>query len=367
MSRRSRGRAAESVQDGQIRFAGPVGLDTLPFGDQDAWIGGGSLEEGLDHARLADAGLAGQEDDLAAAAPGDLEACLEPLEHPVPANEIRRAAVSGARYACRLPGRAGGCRTTARRSVVTTGDAGDEPVPASVDGGDEPGRGGPITEDLADLAHAELEDAVAHRGTRPHGLEQGLLGHELAVTIGEAGSARRRPSGRGEPASSRARGRRWPGRAETEGSEADGTGSHPQGLTEHKVVDRSHRLAVTPVPSLWPHGGHLAPSGIVLCFAATQMPVIISSCAGWSLTEILPIPHDSLRRPLVWIVGRCDLGGRFQGAGSWRGGGLSRARCSVFAVGGASRSHLEGLEARRGTSVGPFQASRGESEVRRAW
>ena len=81
----------ESVQHGQIRLARPVRLDALPLRDPHARIGGDALEEGLDDRGLADARLAGQERDLASAAPGRVEPRLQPIEGALPADEMPRA------------------------------------------------------------------------------------------------------------------------------------------------------------------------------------------------------------------------------------------------------------------------------------
>jgi hypothetical protein len=64
-------------------------------GDPDALIGTDALQEGLHHARLADAGLAGHEHDLPDAAPRRLQLPLEPVEHGLAPDEMGRTAISG--------------------------------------------------------------------------------------------------------------------------------------------------------------------------------------------------------------------------------------------------------------------------------
>ena len=87
---------AEGVEQRQIWFLSPVRLDALALSDPDARVGGDALEKGLDHARLADARLAGHEDDLTHAAPRRIEPCLELVQDGLPAHEVGRAAIAGA-------------------------------------------------------------------------------------------------------------------------------------------------------------------------------------------------------------------------------------------------------------------------------
>jgi hypothetical protein len=69
---------------------------------------------------------------------------------------------------------------------IGVSDASDESIAAAVDRCDEARRTDPIAEGLPDLAHADLEDRIAHDSLRPHALEQEVLRHELAVALDQA-------------------------------------------------------------------------------------------------------------------------------------------------------------------------------------
>src|SRR5262249_35345476 len=114
----------DGLEHRRIGLAGPVGLDTLALSDPDARVGGDALEEGLDDARLADARLAGHEDDLTLAAPGGLQPGLEPVQDRLPTHEVGRPPVSGPPAS--LPGGRGSTSVTSamnrypRRCTVAT-------------------------------------------------------------------------------------------------------------------------------------------------------------------------------------------------------------------------------------------------------
>ena len=176
---------AEGIEQRQIWFLSPVRLDALASRDPDARVGGDALEKGLDHPRLADARLAGHEDDLSHAAPRRIEPCPELAQSGLPAHEVGRPAIAGA------AAEGGGHRRrprhrTARRSRVDVGDVGDEPVPPPVHRGHEPGCADLIAESLPDLPNADLEHCVAHHGPGPDALEQHILSDELTVALNEA-------------------------------------------------------------------------------------------------------------------------------------------------------------------------------------
>ena len=176
---------AEGIEQRQIWFLSPVRLDALASRDPDARVGGDALEKGLDHPRLADARLAGHEDDLSHAAPRRIEPCPELAQSGLPAHEVGRPAIAGAAAeggGHRRPPR----RLTARRSRVDVGDVGDEPVPPPVHRGHEPGCADLIAESLPDLPNADLEHCVAHHGPGPDALEQHVLSDELTVALNEA-------------------------------------------------------------------------------------------------------------------------------------------------------------------------------------
>jgi len=65
-------------------------------------------------------------------------------------------------------------------------DVADQPIAPAPNGLDEAGCRGIVMQDTAQLADELLDLALLHVGTRPHGLEERLLRHELAAALGQA-------------------------------------------------------------------------------------------------------------------------------------------------------------------------------------
>ena len=176
-----RAEAAQSIEHGSIGLGRPVCLDTLAVRDPHTRIDAHTLEKGLDDPGLADSRLPRHEDDLASAAPRRFDPSLEPIECGLAADEVGRGSVSGASGLAE-PGRRLG-RSISLRPGIGLGDAGDETIAAAVNRRDEARRVDTVAEGLPDLAHADLEDRIAHNRPRPHVIEQDMLRDELTVAL----------------------------------------------------------------------------------------------------------------------------------------------------------------------------------------
>jgi hypothetical protein len=73
-------------------------------------------------------------------------------------------------------------RTMVRPDEEQTRNSFDEPVPASVDGVDEPWAG--LFDPLSELADGDVDEVVVHVGTTPHLAPQLIPAHRLALAPG---------------------------------------------------------------------------------------------------------------------------------------------------------------------------------------
>ena len=81
----------ERLEDRQIRLRRPVVLEARAARNQQIRIGRGAGQKRVEHRGLADAGFTGEEHQLTLAGEGAREPVLELREHPVAADQSRRA------------------------------------------------------------------------------------------------------------------------------------------------------------------------------------------------------------------------------------------------------------------------------------
>ena len=91
------------VQDGQVRLAHPVLLQTLPVADPHRAVGRDALHEGFDQRRFADAGLSGHEHDLAVAATRLVQPRVHLRERVLPPDETDGRALRRPAMTCLHP------------------------------------------------------------------------------------------------------------------------------------------------------------------------------------------------------------------------------------------------------------------------
>jgi len=116
----------------------------------------------VDQRRLADAGLAGDEDDLPASRGGPLGGRVELRERRVAADQRRADGIGG------------------RLARCLRGERADPSIAATVERLDEARLAGVVAERLAEVADRHAQDGVDDVRIRPQRVEQRVLGHELA-------------------------------------------------------------------------------------------------------------------------------------------------------------------------------------------
>ena len=164
---------AERVEHWQVGLGRAEVLDRAAARDRDA--GGFRLfEQRIEQPRLADAGLAGDEQRPPGAADGVRQRRAQHRQRRVAADQRQRRLCAG-----QLPAARG------RRCA-------EEPIAAPVHGGDEARRLGRVAEGVADLADAGLQRAVANRRVRPRCIEQRILRYQPSALGEQALQHRRR-------------------------------------------------------------------------------------------------------------------------------------------------------------------------------
>jgi hypothetical protein len=151
-------------------------LQARTLRDQQVWISGGALPEGIKHRGLPDAGLAGEERDRALAGLGAREPLFELREHAVPADQCA---------ACHRRG----------RHPWRTGARSDEAVAPARHGLDEARGRRVVAQGPPDLEDTHLEHTVGDMGIRPRGPEQLRLRDELPALLHQAAQDRERLGG----------------------------------------------------------------------------------------------------------------------------------------------------------------------------
>ncbi len=164
--------AREGLEQRQVGLARPVVLDAATGGDEQP-VAGGAGQEGLHRRRLADARLARDEDDLALAAPGAIQARAQLRQRALAAHDVIGPPEA----------RAHRRRVRHRR---------DEPVTPPVDGLDVARAPGVVAQRVPDLLDAGGERRVAHRHAGPDGREEVVLAHERPGPADQGGQHRRR-------------------------------------------------------------------------------------------------------------------------------------------------------------------------------
>src|SRR5262249_26333901 len=137
--------ASDRFEHRQIRLRDAVVLEARPARDHDVRFARCSRHEGVEHRRLSDPGLTGEEYELALTGAGALEPRLEVAHHIVTSDELAVLFSHG------WPPR----RARSR---------GDESIPAARDGLDEARLLGIIIQRTANLEDDHPENAVGHMG-----------------------------------------------------------------------------------------------------------------------------------------------------------------------------------------------------------
>src|SRR5262249_50324281 len=148
-------------------LSGGVLLDTLASGEPEVTPRRDTFQKGLDEGRLPDSRVAGHEDDLALAGEGAFQATVEVLQLRVATDD-----------------RAASARPRVARALSST-DRRDEAIPATMNGLDEPRHLRAVTQALAQLAHADGQDDLAHGDAGPDGGEQLVLGDQPVRAQGQ--------------------------------------------------------------------------------------------------------------------------------------------------------------------------------------
>ena len=166
-----RGQVLQGFQQRQEGLAGAVLLDAAALRRPQLAGAGLPLEEGRDQGRLADASLASDEHQLAPAAAGRSERCVEE-------SEFALAREQAFWPCCRRCRQRRFVRSRRRRLLAV--HSSDEAQAHPVHGGDETWRRGVVAEDDTQLADGPGQSGVADHGAGPHRLKQLGLGEELA-------------------------------------------------------------------------------------------------------------------------------------------------------------------------------------------
>src|SRR4029453_4709871 len=155
----------EGFEHGEVRFTGPVVLDALPTPDVELPVPIGCPQEGVDERRLAEPGLSGDEDDLAAPGSRPLERVVETVDLRSPPDRYEPG-VRGRAFAG-TPWRQDHVGAVAR--IPPGAEVPHEPMPAAVDGLDEEGGACVVPERLPQLPDAYHENNCGHPGSPPDG------------------------------------------------------------------------------------------------------------------------------------------------------------------------------------------------------
>ena len=188
---------AEGLEDRPVGLARPRSLEALPASHRQAERVRARRQEKIDQGRLADAGLARDEDEAPTTGEGALERRFQP-------RHLRGAADEGSSIEClgalarrdrkKARGRArggGGSRGGSVGSRLAQ-DLADEAVAAPMDRREKAWLARVVAEGTAHLVHVSLEDALGDVGARPERFEELLLQDQPARALEEVAQQRER-------------------------------------------------------------------------------------------------------------------------------------------------------------------------------